>query len=193
MVDSKPDKKLSRELLEEKNSGKRIWFGAPKCCISKIWKFFGFKASYLGKKFVFCALCDAKLKYCRNATNLFMHFKGQHPLIYVKSKLLQQKSAAGESCCSTCRAVRSTDKEDDSQRMLNETFQITAMLPVSSRRSMDIINAIGYFVVKDMLPISITNGTGFKRLLHVLVYVVPHQKTFTEKTIATCNVHHFKR
>ena len=137
----------------------------PKSYTSKIWKFFGFKASDSEKKFAFCALCDAKLKYCRNTTNLFTHFKGQHPLIYAKSELSQQKCAAGESCCSMHPA---TDKEDDSQWTLNETFQTTAMLPASSRRSMDITNVISYFVAKDMLPISITNGIRFKRLLRVL-------------------------
>ena len=113
----------------------------PKSYTSKIWKFFGFKASDSEKKFVFCVLCEAKLKYCRNAklkycrntTNLFTHFKGQHPLIYAKSELSQQKSASEESCCSTHRATRSTDKEDDSQRTLKETFQTTAVLPANSR------------------------------------------------------------
>ena len=57
-----------------------------------------------------------------------MHFKGQHPLIYAKSELSQQKSAAGELCCSTCCATNSIDKEDDSQQTLNETFQNTAQL-----------------------------------------------------------------
>ena len=83
---------------------------------------------------------------------LFTHFKSQHPLVYVKSELLQQKSAAEESC-STSRATRGIEKEDDSQRTLNETFQTSAMLPASSRRAKDITNAIGYFVAKDMLPI----------------------------------------
>ena len=62
---------------------------------------------------------------------------------------------------------RSPDKEDDSQRSLNKIFQATAVLPANSRRAMDITNAIGYFGVKDMLPIS-TNGIGFQMLLHVL-------------------------
>ena len=65
-------------------------------------------ASDSEKKFAFCALCDTKLKYCRNTTNLFMHFKGQHPLIYAKPELSQQKFAAGELCCSMGRAARST-------------------------------------------------------------------------------------
>ena len=50
---------------------------------------------------------------------------------------------------------------------------------------MDITNTIGYFVAKDMLPISTTNGIGFKRLLRVLEprYAVPHHKTFAKKTL----------
>ena len=155
----------------------------PKSYTSKIWKFFGFKASDLEKKFVFCVLCNAKLKYCRNTTHLFTHFKGQHSLIYAKSELSQQKSASREPCSSM--RCRSTDKEDDSQQTLNETFLTTTVLPANSRWAMDITNAIGYFVAKDMLPINTTNGIGFKRLLRVLEprYAVPHRKTFTEKTL----------
>ena len=115
-----------------------------------------------------------------------MHFKGQHPLIYAKPELSQENSVAKESCCFMRHVARSTDKEDDSQWTLNETFQTTAMLPASSRQSMDITNAIGYFMVKDMLPFSTTNGIRFKRLLLCVLeprYAVSHQKTFTEKTI----------
>ena len=53
----------------------------PKSYTSKIWRYFGFKAGDTKKKFTFCTLCDTKLKYCRNTTNLFTHFKGQHPLV----------------------------------------------------------------------------------------------------------------
>ena len=122
---------------------------------------FGFKVSNSEKKLELCALCNAKLKYCRNTTSLFMHFKGQHPLIYAKSELSQQKSAIGGLCCSMCCAAHSTDKEDDSQWTINAT---TAMLPARSRWTTDITNANGYFVVKDMLPISTTNGFVFKKL-----------------------------
>ena len=120
----------------------------PKSYTSKIWQYFGFKAGDTEKKFAFCSLCDAKLKYCRNTTNLFTHFKSQHPLVYAKSELSQQKYVAEESC-STSRVTRGREREDDSQRMLIETFQTSAILIASSRRAKDITNAIGYFVVKD--------------------------------------------
>jgi len=58
-------------------------------------------------------------------------------------------------------------------------------MPASSRKAKDITNAIGYFVAKDMMPIITTSGVGFKQLAHVLEprYVIPHRKTFTDKTI----------
>ena len=90
-----------------------------------------------------------------------MHFKSQHPLVYVKSELSQQKSVDEESCSSKGCATRTGEREDDSQQTLNEVFQTSAMLPASSRRAKDITNAIGYFVAKDMLPISTTSGVGF--------------------------------
>ena len=121
----------------------------PKSYTSKIWKFLDLKQAIQKRNlhFVHCAMLS--WKYYRNTTNLFMHFKGQHPLIYAKSELSQQKSAVGELCCSMCCAAHSTDKEDDSQWTLNVT---TAVLPASSRWTIDIINTIGYFVAKDMLP-----------------------------------------
>ena len=113
-----------------------------------------------------------------------MHFKSQHPLVYAKSELSQQKSVAEESF-STSRATCGSEREDDGQRMLNETFQTSATLPASSRRAKDITNTIGHFVVKDMLPISTTSGIEFKRLLRMLKprYVIPHRKTFTKRTL----------
>ena len=139
--------------------------------------------------FVYCVLCNTKLKYCRNTTNHFTHFKGQHPLIYVKSELSQQKFAAGEPCSSMRHC--STYKEDGSQWTLNEMFQTTAVLPANSRQAMDITNAIGYFMAKDMLPISTTNGIRFKRLLHVYTWTkicCTTLKNFYWKDF-TCNVH----
>ena len=61
-----------------------------------------------------------------------MHFRSQHPLVY---ELSQQKSVAEESCSSKSHATRAREREDNSQWMLNEVFQTSAMLPASSRRA----------------------------------------------------------
>ena len=64
----------------------------------------------------------------------------------------------------------------------NGHFPATTTMPA---RAKDITNTIGYFVAKDMMLISTTGGVGFKQLICVLEprYVIPHRKTFTEKTI----------
>ncbi|XP_065911269.1 E3 SUMO-protein ligase ZBED1-like [Dysidea avara] len=152
---------------------------------SKIWKYFGFKVDDKDKKYVFCGLCGAKLEYCRNTTNMGTHLKGVHPLFYAKSEL--QKKSTDEASSSKSRTADGNEgtPEDESQRTLEDSFPATTTMPASSRRAKDITNAIGYFVAKDMMPISTTGGVGFKRLIRVLEprYVIPHRKTFTDKTI----------
>jgi len=49
-----------------------------------------------------------------------------------------------------------TGTEDDSQQTLEDSFPATSTMPASPRRAKDITNAIGYFVAKDMMPISTT-------------------------------------
>jgi len=48
--------------------------------------------------------------------------------------------------------------QEQNQRMLEDSFPATTTMPASSRRAKDITNAIGYFVAKDMMPISTTSG-----------------------------------
>ena len=59
----------------------------PNHYTSKIWKHFRFKEGNSDKKFAFCGLCGAKLKYCHNTTNMVTHLIGVHPLFYAKSEL----------------------------------------------------------------------------------------------------------
>ena len=106
---------MNREVeSEEQDCLKKKELVPLKSYTSKIWQYFGFKASDTEKKFAFCSLYDAKLKYYRNTTNLFTHFKSQHPLVYAKSELSQQKSVVEESC-STSHATHGRERENDSQ------------------------------------------------------------------------------
>ena len=82
---------------------------------------------------------------------------------------LSYKISTGEFSASTRnRAANSGVPQDDSQQTLEDSFPSTSMLPTNSRRAKDITNAIGYFVAKDTMPISTTEGVGFKHLMRVL-------------------------
>ena len=49
---------------------------------SKLWCYFGFKEQGGDNEFVYCTLCQTKLKYCQDTTNLLSHFRSQHALEY---------------------------------------------------------------------------------------------------------------
>ena len=155
---------------------------------SKIWKYFGFKVDDKDKKYVFCGLCRAKLKYCHNTTNMGTHLKGVHPLFYAKSELKKKSTDEASSLKIRTAGGNEGTSEDESQRTLEDSFPATTTMPASSRRAKDITNAIGYFVAKDMMPISTTSGVGFKRLICVLEprYVIPHRKPLLIKLYLQC-------
>lgn len=79
---------------------------------------------------------------------------------------------------------------DLQSRLALSPFQLSAKLSKSSRRAASITDAIGYFIAKDMQPISAVEGVGFERLLKVLEprYEIPSRKTFTERVLPTLYV-----
>ena len=52
-------------------SEEQDWLKKKDQKVYKIWQYFGFKAGDTEKKFAFCSLCDAKLKYCGNTLPIF--------------------------------------------------------------------------------------------------------------------------
>ena len=58
-------------------------------------------------------------------------------------------------------------------------------LHTSSKRAKELTDAVGYFIAKDMQPISVVQGTGFQYMLKRLEprYQVPHRKTFMERVL----------
>ena len=170
---------------------------------SKVWKFFGFKHTdgvisdnshvslFVGHRAsvvvmtllfsqVYCAIanCDKReLKYCGNTTNLGNHLKSKHLSIYRTSGL-----------SSNDRSTRDRENDDtgsSSQVKIANVFNAVAKLPSSSKKAKQLTDAVGYFIAKDMQPISVVQGSGFKHMLYCLEprYQVPHRKTFMERVI----------
>lgn len=71
------------------------------------------------------------------------------------------------------------------QTPITAAFNMATKLPPSSKRAREITSTIGYFIARDMHPITVVQGVGFQNLLKHLEprYQIPHRKTFMERVL----------
>lgn len=142
-----------------------------------------------------CAVCKASLKYCGNTTNPASHIQSQHPLLYAKSLKSRKGTVTTVDCVehvdhdeseSGCSSTGSQSSNlPVGQLTITDSFQMSTKLPASSKKAKDLNDSIGYFIAKDMLPISVVEGKGFKHLMNRLEprYQVPHRSTFMGRVL----------
>ena len=126
---------------------------------------------------VFCALCEPirKLKYCGNTTNLFKHLQVLHPRVYSDmKKQAKQSSTGGEGTSSSSKSIK-------------ECLSGYEKYNSDSPRAKELTKAVGYFIVKDLMPTSVVQGDGFHKLIERLDprYQLPSRKTFSDRVIPT--------
>ena len=107
---------------------------------------------------VLCALCEppTKLKYSGNTTNLFSHLRNKHPVTH--NKLQRSSSSASSLSKPGC----------SSQAGLAYFFEKQKKLPTDSKTAQDITKAVGYFIAKDMMPLNVVYGVGFRKMVEKL-------------------------
>ena len=125
---------------------------------------------------VYCAIASCnkrELKYCGNTTNLGNHLKSKHLSIYRTSGLSNDRNTRD----------RENDDTGSSQGKIVNAF--ITKLPSTSKKAKQLTDAVGYFIAKDMQPISVVQGSRFKHMLYCLEprYQVLHRKTFMERVI----------
>ena len=149
---------------------------------SKLWKYFGFLATGSGdgetfdKKKAVCRLCKVVSPYSGNTTNFATHLEHHHPAEY--SAFLEESGrrtsarSAGGSSSST-------------QVTLQATFTRSQPLPKTSSRHKELVNAVGRFISKDLLPLSAVEGVGFRSLMELTKprFAVPSRKYFSQTVI----------
>ena len=137
----------------------------PKGATSAVWDHFGFeideKGQRVDEKAVRCTLCDKNVRYSNNTTNLKQHLQAWHPAALSK----------GESS----KSPQQTTMEAFSQKE-------SPKLPRGSRRAKDVTQAIAEFVSKDMRPVAVVEGVGFRNLVATLdpAYQIPSRKSVME-------------
>jgi len=126
---------------------------------SDIWKHFGFQidnnGTILNKKQVHCRECKSIIAYSGNTTNLKLH--------------LQQ-----------CSASKTFSASSD----IHNYFKVrTSKLSITGDRSKELTKSLMTFVIKDLKPLSIVEGEGFREFMHIAVpeYIVPCRMTITRQ------------
>ncbi|KAK0153071.1 Zinc finger BED domain-containing protein 1 [Merluccius polli] len=152
------------------DSGAETEFITPANLRSDVWNFFGF-ASLNGqiqsKKTVFCKICKAELTYHSTTSNLRAHLMTIHP-----------------------GKLNELPQGDGNQPPLKQA-KISAFLPPSSSRGLpaarqaSITDKLTRFICKDMRPINISQGSGFKDFVHELEprYTIPSRATITDRVV----------
>ena len=133
---------------------------------SDVWKVFGFQTingKITDKEVAICRICKIRMKYHSSTSNLRANLMTFHP-----------------------------DKLGDlSEEPPLKQARITSFLPLSSSRGLPavrqeaITDKLTRFICKDMRPINITQGSGFKDFIHELEprYTVPSRTTITDRVV----------
>ena len=139
----------------------------PKGAKSPLWEFFGFEIDVHNqpvdkeRKTDLCKVCSSAVGYSGNTSNLKQHLHIHHPELLPGPSGLQgqqRKQSTLEECSTAVKARRLTGK------------QVAG-----------ITNALASFLAKDLRPISLVEGEGFRSFMSVVEpsYQVPCRKTIT--------------
>ena len=88
-----------------------------------------------------------------------------------KSRLWQHGEAVEQKHFPTQGLVKITD-----------AFSAATKMPNSSKRAKELTDAIGYFIAKDMQPVSVVQGAGFQYMVKQFEhrFQTPHRKSFRD-------------
>lgn len=133
----------------------------PKGAKSVMWKHFGFEADGQGaridEKRVLCKHCHTTIAYAGNTTNMKQHLQNHHPHV-----LCQPGGSSGVV----------------TQTKLDDIVKTCPKMPHTSKRAREITRSIAAFIAKDLRPIAVVEGAGFRQLLDTIdpSYQVPSRK-----------------
>lgn len=141
---------------------------------SVVWKYFGFpseKGKITSKDRVICKLCQTGLKYHTTTSNMRAHLLTVHPGKLSEAELTSDSARPGEPQPKQAR--------------------ITSFMPASSSRGLSaerqrkITDTLTRFICKDMRPINISQGSGFKDFVRELEprYEVPSRATISDRIV----------
>ena len=68
---------------------------------------------------------------------------------------------------------------------ITDAFSAATKMPNSSKRAKELTNVNGYFIAKDMQPVSVVQGGGFQYMVKTLEpqFQIPHRKTLMDRVL----------
>ena len=71
------------------------------------------------------------------------------------------------------------------QVKITDAFSAATKMPNSSKRAKELTDAIGYFIAKDMQPVSVVQDAGFQYMVRTLEprFQIPHRKAFMDRVL----------
>ncbi|RXM97388.1 Zinc finger BED domain-containing protein 1 [Acipenser ruthenus] len=146
----------------------------PPSMKSKYWRHFGFwtiGGQIENKKNVVCKLCKRELPYNSNTANI-RHLEKHHPL---ECSEIHGKEEGSETAGPSC----------PKQPRMTAFFQQTSAAALPGQRSEAITKSLVKFICKDMRPISIVEGDGFREFCSEMEsrYKIPSRTTISKNII----------
>lgn len=152
-------------MASEENS--RADITTPEHHRSLVWKYFGFPSEngkITNRETVICRLCEARMKYHTTTSNMRTHLLTLHP-----GKLAELTS----------------DTDEPQPKQARITSFMPASRGLSAERQRKITDKLTRFICKDMRPINISQGSGFKDFVQELEprYAVPSRATISDRVV----------
>ena len=144
---------------------------------SAIWQYFGFKPEDNLQIQVLCRTCRAIVATSRgNTTNLQQHLLHHHNELHKQFKASQSRAQMQSS---------KVTQPSQWQQSIAQSFVSATPYEKSSKRHIEITEAITHCLAKDMMPINTVTRPGFLSLVHKLDrrYEVPSRNYFSDVAI----------
>ena len=136
---------------------------APAAFKADVWAYFGFKtregSNDFDKSHAVCKLCNARVKFSGNTTNLRSHVARHHDNVALQANV---------------------KRVDPAQQTIQEVN--FSKLPATSTRATKITQSVLSFICKDMRPLSVVENEGFRNMMTTLEprYTIPSRQHITD-------------
>ncbi|XP_053506474.1 E3 SUMO-protein ligase ZBED1-like [Ictalurus furcatus] len=156
---------------------------------SVVWKWFGYLSSDKLQVSVRCKMCRRAVPTSSgNTSNLFHHLKQFHPIEYSESQKMRHHKGLSQPVSEISPRPTSPSPAVSKEKPMQQTW-IAAFMPQDkqSKRYKDITKAVTNFLAKDMMPFSMVENVGFRKMMSVIDprYEIPGRKYFSSTAIPT--------
>ncbi|XP_072563330.1 E3 SUMO-protein ligase ZBED1-like [Paramormyrops kingsleyae] len=121
-----------------------------------------------------------------NTSNLFHHLKQFHPIEHTESQKMRHHKSLSQPVPGPSPPPPSPSPTPKPEKSMKQT-QMAAFLPYDkqSKRHKDITRAVTNFLAKDMMPFSMVDSVGFRKMMSVIDprFELPSRKYFSRTAI----------